>query len=219
MLHPCHSLTHTQMQHSHICEGIVTWAAATTMGQLTAAATTMGQFAMKGLTTMNHLRVAATMMGRLVAAAFTMMGQFATVATMMGELAAEACTATKCLVVDVATTMGNGNGASCGGGERGYGSRAAACGGGYNDCTACVGDHNDGATPGGGYSGGVAARGSGLSTRFAVCGYEGPSHREHLRSLPKLQQYHRKNSITDSMGDLSEDNGHDDMTDFEDAFL
>ncbi len=65
----------------------------------------------------------------------------------------------------------------------------------------------------------MAARGSGLSNRFAVCGYEGPSHREHLRSLCKLQQNHRKNPVMDSMGDSSEDNGHNNMTDFDNAFF
>ncbi len=65
----------------------------------------------------------------------------------------------------------------------------------------------------------MAHHGSGSSTCFAVRGYERPSHREHLCSLRKTQQYHRKKSVPDSMGYLSEDNGHNNMTDVDNAFL
>ncbi len=160
----------------------------------------------------------------------TAMGHFTMAvdkATTIEKLTAEALTVMGHLVVavDEATMMGHlawrqeADGASRGGGGRGYDSRAAAHGGRYNDCAAYVGDHSNGAPRGGWVGSGVAARGSGSSTCFAVRAYEGPSHREHLRSLFKTQQYHHKNSVPDSMGYLSENDGHDDMTDLDDALF
>ncbi len=60
---------------------------------------------------------------------------------------------------------------------RGYGSKAAACGAGYNNG-------------------------------------EAQSHREHMRSLREMQQYHRRNPVEDSNRDLSELDGE-----FDDAFM
>ena len=204
--------------------------AVTKMGWLVAEATTMGQLVAEAHTAMGYLVVdAATTIGQLMVEPRTAMGSLALEeATMMGQLGAEARTAMGCPAVGGGQGYHNGaacdggknsDGASYGGSGQGYGSRMAAPGGGYNDCVARVGDHSNGATHGVGYDSGVAACGSGSSICFAVCGYEGPSHREHLRSLRKLQQYHHQNPVTDSMGDLSKDVVHDNMTDFDNAFL
>jgi hypothetical protein len=179
-------------------------AAVAMMGRFAAAATTMGELVAEAPTTMGRLVVdAATTMWQIVADARTAMERLAVAvdeATTMGQLAAEARTAMGRLVVavDQATMMGHlavearmPMGRLAVAVDEGM----AAHGGRYNDCAARVGDHSKGATRRGWDGSGVAARGSGSPTRFAVRGCEGPSHREHLRSLRETQQYHLKNSF------------------------
>jgi hypothetical protein len=59
-----------------------------------------------------------------------------------------------------------------------------------------------------GYGSGEVACGAGYNDG------EAQSHREHMRSLREMQQYHRRNPVKDSNGDLS-----DLDEEFDDAFM